>query len=345
MLGGVFTTGYEHSTRERANSLRPPTATSRKLSMMISTFNMGNAQCDEIDMLVPQLGDGIDLFVLGFQESTWGSVYPTKYSQPGPETRTEEALSARSAASVQSRSSHSMEACVGQLLGSIECVLGGGYELVAHNKNVQMQLMIFAKKSLAPVIRNISMSQENTGFLHLLPNKGGLCVDLMVDGTRLVFVTTHLAAHEGVSKCAARNDSIQEIMGGIRSKLDDDRFDPTLQAHHVFWMGDMNYRVTLKKECPQTSDKARALLNERMKDLKLVKSGGKVSAKLRVDEIEEDDEQAAATVGDATRQQELNHIANMIENEQWADILELDELNREIKANRVLQGTISGTLN
>jgi hypothetical protein len=70
-----------------------------------------------------------------------------------------------------------------------------------------------------------------------------------------------------------------------------------------------------------------------------------VSAKLRVDEIEEDDEQAAATVGDATRQQELNHIANMIENEQWADILELDELNREIKANRVLQGTISGTLN
>ena len=86
--------------------------------------------------------------------------------------------------------------------------------------------------------------------MHLFPNKGGLCVSFTIDATKFAFISCHLTAHEGVDKCESRNDCIQEIIGGVRSDIDDNRFDPTLLAHHVIWMGDMNYRVTFNKETP-----------------------------------------------------------------------------------------------
>jgi hypothetical protein len=89
------------------------------------------------------------------------------------------------------------------------------------------------------------------GFLHLFPNKGGLCVSFTIDATKFAFISCHLTAHEGVDKCESRNGCIQEIIGGVRSDIDDNRFDPTLLAHHVIWMGDMNYRVTFNKDTPK----------------------------------------------------------------------------------------------
>jgi hypothetical protein len=232
-------------------------------------------------------------------------------------------------------------------------VLGDDFELVEHNKNAQMQLMIFARKSIVPFIANSHTSCENTGFMHLLPNKGGLCVDLTIDGTRLVFVSTHLAAHEGVKKCKARNESIQEILGGIRSKLDDDRFDPSLQAHHMFWVGDMNYRVTFKKETPADHSAAeRAVLNERMKQAK----EGNVRQDDSLEEEGEDGEEVNAAdislkidgenstpaadkeAASAERKAEMDRVFKMIEEEKWSELLALDELNREVAANRALHG-------
>jgi hypothetical protein len=71
-------------------------------------------------------------------------------------------------------------------------------------------------------------------------------VSLNVDGTSLAFVSCHLAAHEGASKCQLRNDSIKEILGGVRPK--DKRYDIFAQCHHIFWMGDMNYRLTFNNK-------------------------------------------------------------------------------------------------
>lgn len=50
---------------------------------------------------------------------------------------------------------------------------------------------------------------RSSGLFHIFPNKGGLCVSLTVDSTRLAFISCHLAAHEGVDKCAIRNSSVQ----------------------------------------------------------------------------------------------------------------------------------------
>lgn len=143
---------------------------------------------------------------------------------------------------------------------------------VAHCIRAQLQLYVFARRSLQPRISTVEMSIENTGFLHVFPNKGGLLVTMKIDGTRLAFVSCHLAAHEvrasvcngdapshklltyymlllllllllllplllqGVNFCEERNASIVEILGGVRAG--DKRLDITEQFHHVFWMGE-----------------------------------------------------------------------------------------------------------
>lgn len=50
-------------------------------------------------------------------------------------------------------------------------------------------------------------------------------------------------AHEGQNHLARRNDSCVEILQGAR--LGDRRnVDVDSQFHHVFWFGDMNYRIS-----------------------------------------------------------------------------------------------------
>lgn len=117
-----------------------------------------------------------------------------------------------------------------------------------------MQLLVFAKTSLESSINRekIDMSTENTGLFHILPNKGGISVSFNVDDTKFTCISCHLAAHEGVTKCAIRNDSTVEILNGLRSRGDD--FDPSQKAHHTFWMGDLNYRITFDTAMPSHSD-------------------------------------------------------------------------------------------
>ena len=125
----------------------------------------------------------------------------------------------------------------------------GEWCILKHTYRVQMQIYILVRKGLLPRITNVVEHAENTGFLHIFPNKGGLLVAFDIYGTTLAFVSTHLTAHEGVAYCAMRNDSIKEILGGVR--VGDERFDVSNQKHHIFWMGDMNYRTCFDSETPR----------------------------------------------------------------------------------------------
>ena len=42
---------------------------------------------------------------------------------------------------------------------------------VKHAHRAQMQLFVFAKKSIQSRVSGVEFSVENTGFLHLFPNK------------------------------------------------------------------------------------------------------------------------------------------------------------------------------
>jgi len=63
-----------------------------------------------------------------------------------------------------------------------------------------------------------------------------------------------------VKYCENRNVSICEILGGVRAG--DKDIDVTEQFHHIFWMGDMNYRLTFDTATPANTKKLLKTLNE-----------------------------------------------------------------------------------
>jgi hypothetical protein len=159
-----------------------------KMKVFVTSWNMGNAPESGLKHVFSERNatDNYDVIVLGLQEAT----YRTKDGSD----------------------------CVAQLSLAIEAALGSGFfkvscfssrsvhiaalikicslKQVKHAQRGQMQLFVFAKKALQSRISNVQFSVENTGFLHVFPNKGGILVTMQVDGTKLAFISCHLTAHE-----------------------------------------------------------------------------------------------------------------------------------------------------
>lgn len=87
---------------------------------------------------------------------------------------------------------------------------------------------------------NIRGYTEATGIGNVLGNKGGVVVSLLFRHTSLCFVSSHLAAHQ--EHTATRNANYKAIVKNIKAGSAADS-DICNQHHHVFWMGDLNYRL------------------------------------------------------------------------------------------------------
>ncbi len=123
---------------------------------------------------------------------------------------------------------------------------------------VGILLCIYVKKQHIASITNIDSDSVGTGILGMMGNKGGSAIRFNFYDTSLVFVTSHLAAH--MRDTARRNQDHQEITrrisfvgAGGPSSSDFGRNEDLvgkgplgLHDHdHVFWFGDLNYRIPL----------------------------------------------------------------------------------------------------
>eukprot|EP00957_Ditylum_brightwellii_P154742 11777682-Ditylum_brightwellii.AAC.1 len=69
-------------------------------------------------------------------------------------------------------------------------------------------------------------------------------------------MTAHLEAHEGGKHYMNRNSNLAEILSGARVGQGHKYFDASLNSHHAFFCGDLNYRVVLpEKEIDQEEHK------------------------------------------------------------------------------------------
>lgn len=231
--------------------------------------------------------------------------------------------------------------CVQQLIDDLTELVGPEYYLVERNRSFQMQQYVMAKNSIKSRITNVEKFSENTGFFHVFPNKGGLRISLLVDQTSLAFVSCHLTAHEGVQNCAMRNESVEEILNGVLSNQ---------LFHHVFFMGDMNYRTTFDPATPgdfrtrsnslvqapsesASQTKSRSLLSDDQG-----KEGDGIDPKDVEIQDDEEMEEDDFDPEDSTRESHMNLVYQYIHEQKWDLILEKDELNRELAAGRVLKG-------
>ncbi|KAK9819837.1 hypothetical protein WJX72_003013 [[Myrmecia] bisecta] len=121
----------------------------------------------------------------------------------------------------------------------LQAAVGEHYWPVAHVHMGQIRLSLFARVDIFTAITDVQKGTEATGVGHVGTNKGGVAISLKVWDTSLAFVNSHLAAHQ--NKTDARNANYHEIVKEL--KLDRFNMDLLTAFHHVFWMGDLNYRL------------------------------------------------------------------------------------------------------
>jgi hypothetical protein len=123
--------------------------------------------------------------------------------------------------------------------------LGPSYTLITAKLMFQIGLMVFAKPSVAATISELEVTTEATGLLGITPNKGGVVVKFSVGegpgAPTLAFVGAHLAAH--MKHVEHRNLNSVEILNYARMGVKE--IDVDAQFSHVFFMGDLNYRIDL----------------------------------------------------------------------------------------------------
>ncbi|KAJ2720610.1 Inositol-1,4,5-trisphosphate 5-phosphatase 1 [Coemansia sp. D1744] len=118
----------------------------------------------------------------------------------------------------------------------------GEYALVSSEQLVGVVLLFFAHDTALPRIHNVQMVKHKTGMAGMTGNKGCVAMHMMFDDTSICIVSAHLAA--GSSNFAERNNDYHTIRTGTRFQRG--RY---IDSHdYVFWIGDLNYRVSLPND-------------------------------------------------------------------------------------------------
>nr|ABR16678.1 unknown [Picea sitchensis] len=117
--------------------------------------------------------------------------------------------------------------------------IGSRYRVVHATSRGQMRLGVFVRDDAEKAVSHVHSGSEATGVGHVMANKGGVCISFKFWDTGLCFVNSHFAAHDG--HCETRNSNYREIVRELRVGVQN--IDLLNQFNHVFWMGDLNYRL------------------------------------------------------------------------------------------------------
>ncbi|KAJ3478633.1 hypothetical protein NLI96_g9624 [Meripilus lineatus] len=117
------------------------------------------------------------------------------------------------------------------------------YILLRSQQLVGTALLVFVKKELTSVMRNVEAATHKTGLRGMSGNKGAVGIRLDYHDSSFCFVTAHLAA--GHSNIDERNADYHTI----RSPFSMIEYQPLITAHrNVIWLADTNYRIDLDNE-------------------------------------------------------------------------------------------------
>lgn len=108
-----------------------------------------------------------------------------------------------------------------------------------------IRLVVFVNQDLKNMISHIQQSSVKTGIANALGNKGGVGISFSLGPVSLCFVNCHLAARSTEARVLRRNQNFLDILKGLNLGQKG-VFGITHQFHHVFWFGDLNYRIDLE---------------------------------------------------------------------------------------------------
>ncbi|XP_075704508.1 phosphatidylinositol 3,4,5-trisphosphate 5-phosphatase 2 [Rhinoderma darwinii] len=118
------------------------------------------------------------------------------------------------------------------------------YRPVAMQSLWNIKIAVLVRLEHENRITHISTSSVKTGIANTLGNKGAVGISFMFNGTSFGFVNGHLTS--GNEKTARRNQNYLDILRLL--SLGDKQlnsFDISLRFTHLFWFGDLNYRLDM----------------------------------------------------------------------------------------------------
>ncbi|XP_006866867.1 PREDICTED: phosphatidylinositol 3,4,5-trisphosphate 5-phosphatase 1 [Chrysochloris asiatica] len=127
---------------------------------------------------------------------------------------------------------------------SLQEITSMTFKTMAIHSLWNMRIVVLAKPEHENRISHICTDNVKTGIANTLGNKGAVGVSFMFNGTSLGFVNSHLTS--GSEKKLRRNQNYTNILRFLA--LGDKKLSPFNITHrftHLFWLGDLNYRVEL----------------------------------------------------------------------------------------------------
>lgn len=245
------------------------------VTMFLTTFNVGNAQPP--DDLLPWLGKAVsmDIVAIAAQECSYsatnnpsgpavhrassdGSTGNTSFSADAvteatplldADTDSESDLSrvqsAPKAVPTYSATSTSGKEHWHALVASH--FPEDEYACIAKLSAWDRCLNIFVKRKILPAVSRVRYDTANVGLGGVAGNKGAIGARFTVFDTDFLIINSHLAAH--LKEVNRRNEDFASITGGLRNLRDNPEVDVLGSVvHHLFWMGDLNYRISLERE-------------------------------------------------------------------------------------------------
>lgn len=124
----------------------------------------------------------------------------------------------------------------------IQQTLGPTHVMIHSVALGMLYLCVFLRRDLMWYCTDVQSSSYATRPVTVIKTKGGVAIHLIIFGSSLLFISSHLTA--GSSNVLERNNDIQKITNNITF----DEQKGVMESHdHVFWCGDMNYRIELEK--------------------------------------------------------------------------------------------------
>uniref|UniRef100_A0A8C2X981 phosphatidylinositol-3,4,5-trisphosphate 5-phosphatase n=1 Tax=Cyclopterus lumpus TaxID=8103 RepID=A0A8C2X981_CYCLU len=126
--------------------------------------------------------------------------------------------------------------------GVLRKITNISFKQVAIHTLWNIRIVVLAKPQHENRISHVFSDSVKTGIANTLGNKGAVGVSFMFNGTSFGFVNSHLTS--GSEKKLRRNQNYTNILRFLNlgdKKLNP--FDITHRFTHLFWLGDLNYRV------------------------------------------------------------------------------------------------------
>nr|XP_046261218.1 inositol polyphosphate phosphatase-like 1b [Scatophagus argus] len=118
------------------------------------------------------------------------------------------------------------------------------FKQVAVQSLWNMRLAVFVKPEHQSRISHVNTASVRTGLGNTLGHKGAVGVSFLFNGTSFGFVNCHLTS--GSEKVLRRNQNFLDILRLLSlGEKQLGAFDISLRFTHLFWCGDLNYRLDL----------------------------------------------------------------------------------------------------